>query len=581
VALPGATRDEMFGLLRQWAALESWAVAAKLGVLRALIREEREDGKVGEQLPRGGDHGDLPDGWSRSLTHEVALALAMPPQSAEKLMWTARDLHARLPGVGALLADGTLTYAKARAVDDALAVLADEDAAKAEAMIVPHLAGKTYGQAEKLALQAAITVDPGSATRRREDAERNRARVALRRDPSGAASLAGYDLPTDETLAAYANVCARASSYKDSGVFAGVRMDQFRALAYLDILNGIPAEARIACGQPPAGLGAANDDGQVNVPDTRPDGTSPDGEAPGDPGSPGGPGGEPPSGGPRPGGPRPGDLRPGDPRPGGSPPDGVSPPPRLADLVLPLRTLLGLADRPGEGHGLGPLDPDLCRALAGAAANSRHSTLCVTVTGPTGIAIGHGCARPARRNQPQAGPAHGPPRALAALPARVNLTITADDLTEMAGTVAHGNWTFTRTADPGPPGGYGTWELALPDGRQLTVRLEPAPTFECDHRHESHAYKPNATLRHLVQVRDQECTFPTCSRHATESDFEHAVPYDKGGRTCGCNASARSRQCHQVKQSKGWKVTQPRPGWHQWQTPSGRVYAQAPKRYPV
>ena len=64
---PGATRDEMFGLLRQWAALESWAVAAKLGVLRALIREEREDGEVGEdgeQLPRGGDHGDLPDEWT-------------------------------------------------------------------------------------------------------------------------------------------------------------------------------------------------------------------------------------------------------------------------------------------------------------------------------------------------------------------------------------------------------------------------------------------------------------------------------------------------------------------------------------
>src|SRR5690349_7089462 len=235
---PSATRDEMFGLLRQWAALESWAVAAKLGVLRALIREEREDGKgredggESEQLPRGGDHGDLPYEWTRSLTHEVALALAMPPQSAEKLMWTAWDLHARLPGVGALLADAILTYAKARAVDDALAVLADEDAAKAEAMIVPHLAGKTYGQAEKLALQAGITVDPGSATRRREDAERNRARVSLRRDPSGAASLAGYDLPTDETLAAHANVCARASSYKDSGVFAGVRMDQFRALAY-------------------------------------------------------------------------------------------------------------------------------------------------------------------------------------------------------------------------------------------------------------------------------------------------------------------------------------------------------------
>jgi hypothetical protein len=43
--------------------------------------------------------------------------------------------------------------------------------------------------------------------------------------------------------------------------------------------------------------------------------------------------------------------------------------------------------------------------------------------------------------------------------------------------------------------------------------------------------------------------------------------------------TARSRACHRVKQSAGWKVTQPRPGWHQWQTPAGRVYVQEPKRY--
>jgi hypothetical protein len=45
-------------------------------------------------------------------------------------------------------------------------------------------------------------------------------------------------------------------------------------------------------------------------------------------------------------------------------------------------------------------------------------------------------------------------------------------------------------------------------------------------------------------------------------------------------ALARSRQCHRVKQSKGWTVTQPRPGWHQWETPAGRIYTQSPKRYP-
>jgi hypothetical protein len=192
----------------------------------------------------------------------------------------------------------------------------------------------------------------------------------------------------------------------------------------------------------------------------------------------------------------------------------------------------------------------------------------------------------------------------------VNLTVTAARLTELAraeraanqdteGTRQNpedarhnpeepedpvgcpGAWFFVRTADPGPPGGFGSWELTLPDGRILAVKLEPVATFECDHRHESHAYQPNDTLRHLVQIRDQVCTFPTCSRHARESDFEHATPYDKGGKTCMCNAGARSRACHQVKQSAGWNVTQPKPGWHQWTTPSGRVYVQEPKRYPT
>ena len=171
-----------------------------------------------------------------------------------------------------------------------------------------------------------------------------------------------------------------------------------------------------------------------------------------------------------------------------------------------------------------------------------------------------------------------------ALAARLNLTITAARLAELARTTGppgRASWAFTRDTDHGPPGGHGSWTLTLPGGGNLSVELQPVPTFGCDHRFESHDYQPNDTLRHLVQVRDGNCTFPPCSRHARESDFEHATPYGKGGRTCGCNAGAGSRACHQVKQSPGWNVTQPRPGWHQWVTPSGRAYIQGPKRYPA
>ena len=601
-----ASRDEMVGLLRRWAALEAWAAAGRLGVLRALIRDDDQP------LPGGGYHGDLPDGWSKSLTYEVAAALAVSVPTAEAMMWLARDLEARLPGIAGLLADGVLACSKARAVNDAFQLLGDEDAARAEAMILADLPGKNYGQAKRLAEQAAVTVDPGAAARRREDAERNKARVTMFREDSGALALSGRDLPADETLAAHARVCARAQEYKESRAFPGdTRIDQFRAAAYVDLLNGIPAGHRIGIGilpgtgpadntgPPPGNHGPADGTADLSENDARrsdalagmPDADGDDGPDLGDEG----PGGS--------GGIRNGDGPPTSPGSGGVDtslePKAPERPAVLADLVVPLVTLLDLAERPGEGHGLGPLDPELCRALAASAAASGLSRLCVTVTDPDGIAIGHGCARPAGKRAPaatdQGRGADGTARdrnpgavrdgTLALLPARLNLTVPAARLAELVTRTAAApgpprSWAFTSVQDQGPPDGFGVWALTLPGGRRLKVRLEAVPTFSCDHQHESHSYQPNDTLRHLVQVRDGECTFPPCSRHAKETDFEHAVPYDKGGKTCACNAGARSRQCHQVKQSKGWKVTQPKPGWHQWQTPAGRVYAQGPKRYP-
>jgi hypothetical protein len=244
--------------------------------------------------------------------------------------------------------------------------------------------------------------------------------------------------------------------------------------------------------------------------------------------------------------------------------------------------LLGLAERPGEIQGFGLLDPALARDMAAAGAASPRTEVCVTVTSPEGYAIGHGCARPdrsSRSSQMATSPA-APPYGL---PARLNLTVPATALAGSFGLA--GGWAFVPHGSTGPPGGtdqpdgYGTWTLILPDGRRLTVRLDVVPTLECDHRYETHGYQPSGKLRHLVQVRDGTCTFPPCNRHARESDFEHGAPYHKGGRTCACNAGARSRACHRVKQSPGWKVTQPKPGWHQWTTPADRVYVQEPKRY--
>ncbi len=499
---PGAEPDELIGVLRRLAALESWASAAKLGVIRELIRQ---DDLPALSRPR---HGDLPDVWSDSLNHQLALALASSVPSAENTALTAWELGARLPGIAALLADGTLTFAKARLIAETLQFLSDADAARAEALIVPQLVGatgKTFGQIVNLAARAATEVDPGMAERRRKAAVKHASRVQMYREQSGAAALCGRDLPPDEALAANANVTARAAEYKDSGAFPGARMDQFRSTAYLDLINGRTADARIALGylstEPPdpettapettpaTATAAANQDD-----DGEPDGGSSGTEPPGGNGpSCGGPGnsgrggpseqgdgsesgdtgdsgrdnsgcgerdnsgigdsgsaagrgdpdrgkgrvgrgaasadpesatdGHPESatdghldsavggteGGNSPAGrsarsqvpsASPGRSADADSLPSREPaqPDGR---PVLTELTFPLATLLGLAERPGEGYRLGVLDPGLCRDLARLAAASPHSTLCITVTDRQGIAIGHGCGR---RGKPAADP---------------------------------------------------------------------------------------------------------------------------------------------------------------------------------
>ncbi len=104
---------------------------------------------------------------------------------------------------------------------------------------------------------------------------------------------------------------------------------------------------------------------------------------------------------------------------------------------------------------------------------------------------------------------------------------------------------------------------------------------ECDHWDETSGYQPSDRLRHLVQIRDGECTFPPCRRQARNCDFEHAVPYDQGGRTCACNAGARCRHHHHAKQDPGWRLDQHLPGYHTWTTPSGRTYTTGPASYPT
>jgi len=594
----GADTGALVGIVRQWAAIESWAASGMFAALRAMMRED------GEGRPLLRRRSDLPDGWDDSLNYEISGALAMGPVSAGNLASLAWTLGTRLPGIGRLLADGTLTKPKARLIAQTFEPLSEDEAARAEALILSELAGKTYFQVERLAWRAALAVAPDVAERRRSAAERERARVTVFREESGAVGLSGRDLPAAQALSGHASVLARAGQYEASGAFPGQAASALQALAYLHLLNGVTAQdaiafARAATAEPPDGT--KQDDGDEDGKDSRgpadrgtgtgtgnhgdddgddenhrddddhgdgqgprgngPDGNGPDGNGPdgsgGDTGGGSGPGGD-------------------------RSPGGAGGQLALPEVTAPLATLQGRAERPGDSRLLGPLDPALARDLAAAAARSPYSRWEVTIVDDRGYATGHGIARPGRgrRHQPQPRP---PGPASSALPARINITVTEALLHQLAAQAAQprpgappGDWELApRTGK----NGNSRWVLTLPGGRKLALRFDDVPTHACDHRYQTSAYQPGDRLRRLVQVRDHECTFPPCTRPAHASDFEHAIPYDKGGRTDACNAGARSRRCHQVKQSPGWTVTQPKPGWHAWTTPTGRTYVQEPWRY--
>jgi hypothetical protein len=216
-------------------------------------------------------------------------------------------------------------------------------------------------------------------------------------------------------------------------------------------------------------------------------------------------------------------------------------------LTIPEATVTGRADRPGELGGIGPIDPDLARDLAAAAARNPRSTWCVTVTDKDGHAVGHGCARPVRRRKPDG---HDPP------------------------------FTLTPADQPDLPGGYGTWRFST--GQQdLLIKIGPIPTGECDHRWEARGHDPGVMLRHLAEIRHATCTGPGCRRPASRCDFEHNIPYEAGGRTCLCNGDPKCRSDHRMKQDPRWNAEHLPGGYVRWTMPSGRQYLTEPTRYPV
>ena len=463
--LPHTGDDELTGIIKAWRRITSWAAARELAAIAELARRrpgEVDDvldpevaahlraagqaagaGSTSQGLPGSAESPagpGLPELVSPFVPDELAAALTMTVRAAEMHLSLAAGLVTRLPVTAAALEAGLIDMARARIIAEATRVLTSEQAAAVEQRIFPRAGQQTSGQLRAALARAILAADPEAARTRREQAQRE-ARVLRWREDAGTAALSGRDLPSAEVLAADQRISARARELKSAGL-AGT-MDELRARAYLDFLLGRtglpePGTSDPGAGQP-AGSTAGPDRPRVSPADAdagpgRPDvspagadtgpgypGVSP-ADAHADPDHPGaspagadaGPGGRDGGGGPArglsgpyagPGGHGTGPDSPATgPWPPGGPPGGLA---ARINVTVPLSTLLGTSDTPGEVAAFGPVDPELARELARAAGMHPATRWCVTVTGQHGQAIGHGCA-PGRHSAPQRPSRAGP-----------------------------------------------------------------------------------------------------------------------------------------------------------------------------
>jgi hypothetical protein len=469
--------DELIGVIRAWRRLASWAAAGELEAIAALARRRPADG-----TPPAAPGQAFPPQVSEFTGEEVAAALTLTPISGGRLTGLAVDLAGRLAPVRDVLANGWIDLPRARLFAQATETLTDEHTAAVVAAVLPQAPEMTSGRLRRALDRAVLAADPSAARRQREAALAD-ARVECWPDPCGTANLAGRNLPAASVLAADARLDAIARAWQRLGAAGGI--DQLRARAYLAQLLDQDTS------QPPA--------------DLLPPPIS--------------------------------DVQPG-PHCSGQPREAVSPGhmpaglrqspsvelPLLAgsvNLTVPLTTLLSLADRPGEATGYGPLDPETARALACAAAGHRATRWHVTLTSPTGRALGYG-STPASH----------------------------------AHTGKDGHW-------------------------QISVTAEPIAAGCCDHRSAEPQYRPSATLQRIIRARTTTCSYYGCGRPAVRCDLDHTIAYDDGGITCECDLASLCRRHHRMKQTQRWTLEQVSPGVMAWLTPAGRRYITLPSQHPT
>jgi hypothetical protein len=483
--LAGLTDDAVLGLER---LSDNELIGVLHATRRQVAREQykqvlvtaefgrRRQAAFRDALARGVPAGCAPGGFP---WEELASELAVTRAEAGHLIDDALDLTSRLPLTLAGMAAGQIDAERAGWIAMYTRSLSPADAARADEVLAEAAPDLRSEQVARKAAALEMRLNPEGVAARKERAKRSEQRVEARREVSGNASLAGRELDTADVLASKAYLDAIAAKLRASGLVDGP-LDRLRALALTDLTQGRDPLDRIK----PAPAPARAD--QLHGPD--------DAALP------------------------------------AANPSGPAPLPALINLIVPAGTLLGLSAAPAQAGAWGLLDRDDTRAVAAAAAAHPATRWCVTLAGPDGAALAHGCARGPR------------PRLLSDL-------------------------------EPQPPPAQLTELL-----RRLNITFTPIAQDPRDDAHAEDGYVPSRKLRHLVRARSATCDAPGCQAQALNADLDHTIPWPVGP-TSQSNLAPRCRTHHRAKQAPDWKVEQIAPGVTRWTMPSGRTHITTATRY--
>lgn len=91
---------------------------------------------------------------------------------------------------------------------------------------------------------------------------------------------------------------------------------------------------------------------------------------------------------------------------------------------------------------------------------------------------------------------------------------------------------------------------------------------------------PPSRMRLHLQLRDQTCRFPGCTRSAAGSEADHVLEWRNGGDTSLENLASLCVAHHHVRHGDRWTYTLRPDGTVEWTTPSGRRVVGAPPALP-